>query len=58
MWFEGLGGKNSKILLELSIVYNNSAKGLATTFSCKLMIKQFSTTSVILKKLAGQEISF
>lgn len=58
MWFEGLGGKNSKILLELSIVYNNSAKGLAATFSSKLMIKQFSTTSVILKKLAGQEISF
>lgn len=58
MWFEGLGGKNSKISLELDIVYNNSAKGLAATFSSKLMIKQFSTTSVILKKLAGQEISF
>lgn len=58
MWFEGLGGKNSKILLELSIVYNNSAKGLAATFSSKLMIKQFSTTSVILKKFARQEISF
>lgn len=58
MWFEGLGGKNSKILLELSIVYNNSAKGLAATFSSKLMIEQFSTSSVILKKLAGQEISF
>jgi hypothetical protein len=58
MWFEGLGGKNSKISLELGIVYNNSAKGLAATFSSKLMIKQFSTTSVIVKKLAGQEISF